>query len=196
LLEIKLVGSALKTEQYPKGILPEVAFAGRSNVGKSSLLNTLWGKKGFARVSSTPGKTRTINFYEVENSYYFTDLPGYGYAKVPLIMRKHWTKAIEEYFRTRENLRAVVLIMDSTLGPTELDIQMINWLKALRPDLPIIPVLTKADKASQKEIYSALNRSKELPFKIEPILFSAKTGQGKDKLWKVLFHLLQGKTPL
>jgi len=195
-LEIRLVVSALKEEQYPKRVLPEVAFAGRSNVGKSSLLNTLWGRKGLARVSSTPGKTRTINFYEVENSYYFTDLPGYGYAKVPLTMRKQWAKVIEEYFRTRENLRAVVLIMDSTLGPTELDVQMVNWLKALRPDLPIIPVLTKTDKASQKEISSALTRSKELSFKIEPILFSAKTGQGKDKLWKVLFHLLQEKTPL
>ena len=195
-MEIRLVVSALKAEQYPKRVLPEVAFAGRSNVGKSSLLNTLWGRKGLARVSSTPGKTRTINFYEVENSYYFTDLPGYGYAKVPLTMRKQWAKVIEEYFRTRENLRAVVLIMDSTLGPTELDVQMVNWLKALRPDLPIIPVLTKTDKASQKEISSALTRSKELSFKIEPILFSAKTGQGKDKLWKVLFHLLQEKTPL
>ncbi len=195
-MEIRLVVSALKEEQYPKRVLPEVAFAGRSNVGKSSLLNTLWGRKGLARVSSTPGKTRTINFYEVENSYYFTDLPGYGYAKVPLTMRKQWAKVIEEYFRTRENLRAVVLIMDSTLGPTELDVQMVNWLKALRPDLPIIPVLTKTDKASQKEISSALTRSKELSFKIEPILFSAKTGQGKDKLWKVLFHLLQEKTPL
>jgi len=195
-LEIRLVVSALKEEQYPKRVLPEVAFAGRSNVGKSSLLNTLWGRKGLARVSSTPGKTRTINFYEVENSYYFTDLPGYGYAKVPLTMRKQWAKVIEEYFRTRENLRAVVLIMDSTLGPTELDVQMVNWLKALRPDLPIIPVLTKTDKASQKEISSALTRSKELSFKIEPILFSAKTGQGKDKLWKVLFQLLQEKTPL
>ena len=195
-MEIRLVVSALKEEQYPKRVLPEVAFAGRSNVGKSSLLNTLWGRKGLARVSSTPGKTRTINFYEVENSYYFTDLPGYGYAKVPLTMRKQWAKVIEEYFRTRENLRAVVLIMDSTLGPTELDVQMVNWLKALRPDLPIIPVLTKTDKASQKEISSALTRSKELSFKIEPILFSAKTGQGKDKLWKVLFHLLQEKTRL
>jgi len=195
-LEIRLVVSALKEEQYPKRMLPEVAFVGRSNVGKSSLLNTLWGRRGLARVSSTPGKTRTINFYEVENSYYFTDLPGYGYAKVPLTMRKQWAKVIEEYFRTRENLRAVVLIMDSTLGPTELDVQMVNWLKALRPDLPIIPVLTKTDKASQKEISSALTRSKELSFKIEPILFSAKTGQGKDKLWKVLFHLLQEKTPL
>jgi len=195
-LEIRLVVSALKPEQYPKRLLPEVAFAGRSNVGKSSLLNTLWGKRGFAKVSSTPGKTRTINFYEVENSYYFADLPGYGYAKVPLIMRKHWAKAIEEYFCTRENLRAVVLIMDTTLGPTELDVVMINWLKAIRPELPLIPVLTKADKASQKEISSALNRSKKLPFKMELILFSAKTGQGKDKLWKVLLQLLQGKTSL
>ena len=195
-MEIRLVASALKPEQYPKRLLPEVAFAGRSNVGKSSLLNTLWGKRGFAKVSSTPGKTRTINFYEVENSYYFADLPGYGYAKVPLIMRKHWAKAIEEYFCTRENLRAVVLIMDTTLGPTELDVVMINWLKAIRPELPLIPVLTKADKASQKEISSALNRSKKLPFKMELILFSAKTGQGKDKLWKVLLQLLQGKTSL
>ena len=195
-MEIRLVVSALKPEQYPKRLLPEVAFAGRSNVGKSSLLNTLWGKRGFAKVSSTPGKTRTINFYEVENSYYFADLPGYGYAKVPLIMRKHWAKAIEEYFCTRENLRAVVLIMDTTLGPTELDVVMINWLKAIRPELPLIPVLTKADKASQKEISSALNRSKKLPFKMELILFSAKTGQGKDKLWKVLLQLLQGKTSL
>lgn len=195
-MEIKFVLSALKAEQYPKRVLPEVAFAGRSNVGKSSLLNTLWGKKGLARTSSTPGKTRTINFYEVENSYYFTDLPGYGYAKVPLQMRRHWAKAIEEYFRTRKNLRAVVLIMDSKLGPTELDLQLVNWLKTLRPELPLIPVLTKVDKASQKELSSALNRSKEVPFDTEVILFSAKTGQGKDKLWKVLLEFLQGKASL
>jgi GTP-binding protein len=195
-LEIKFVLSALKAEQYPKRVLPEVAFAGRSNVGKSSLLNTLWGKKGLARTSSTPGKTRTINFYEVENSYYFTDLPGYGYAKVPLQMRRRWAKAIEEYFRTRKNLRAVVLVMDSKLGPTELDLQLVNWLKTLRPELPLIPVLTKVDKASQKELSSALNRSKEVPFDTEVILFSAKTGQGKDKLWKVLLEFLQGKASL
>jgi GTP-binding protein len=195
-LEIKFLLSALKAEQYPKRVLPEVAFAGRSNVGKSSLLNTLWGKKGLARTSSTPGKTRTINFYEVENSYYFTDLPGYGYAKVPLQMRRHWAKAIGEYFRTRKNLRAVVLVMDSKLGPTELDLQLVNWLKTLRPELPLIPVLTKVDKASQKELSSALNRSKEVPFDTEVILFSAKTGQGKDKLWKVLLEFLQGKASL
>lgn len=165
-------------------------------MGKSSLLNTLWGKKGLARTSSTPGKTRTINFYEVENSYYFTDLPGYGYAKVPLQMRRHWAKAIGEYFRTRKNLRAVVLVMDSKLGPTELDLQLVNWLKTLRPELPLIPVLTKVDKASQKELSSALNRSKEVPFDTEVILFSAKTGQGKDKLWKVLLEFLQGKASL
>lgn len=186
--------SALRPEDYPKAGLPEVAFAGRSNVGKSSLLNCLWGLKGFARTSSTPGRTRTINFYLVEERYYFVDLPGYGYARVPLAMRLKWKEAIESYFNSARDLRGVVVIMDSRLGPTELDRQMFLWLEEL--GFAAIPVLTKADKATQRELSQAQSKVEAL-CKDPPLVFSAKTGQGKDRLWKRLLDLLKGEaTPL
>lgn len=182
--------SALRPEDYPQVGLPEVAFAGRSNVGKSSLLNCLWGLKGLARTSSTPGRTRTINFYLVEERYCFVDLPGYGYAKVPMAMRFKWKEAIETYFRSPRDLRGVVVIMDSRLGPTELDRQMFLWLWEL--GIVAVPVLTKADKTTQKELSQAQSKVEAL-CKEPPLVFSAKTGQGKDRLWKRLLDLLKGE---
>lgn len=191
-VRVRFLCSALRPEQYPERPLPEVAFAGRSNVGKSSLLNTLWGTRGLARTSSTPGRTRTINFYLVEDAYYFVDLPGYGYASVPLKMRREWARGIEEYFRRRHNLRGVVVLMDSRLGPTELDRQMFGWLEEL--GLRAVPVLTKADKASQRELNQALKETERIGLN-HPVIFSARTGQGKDRLWKAILELLKGEPP-
>lgn len=191
-VRVRFVTSALWPDQYPQGHLPEVAFAGRSNVGKSSLLNTLWGTRGMARTSSTPGRTRTINFYLVEDSFFFVDLPGYGYARAPLKTREEWAKGIEEYFMKRKNLKGVVVLMDSRIGPTELDRQMFQWLGEV--GLPLLPVLTKADKASQGEMAATLRKTKALGLP-DPIVFSAKTGQGKDRLWRAILDLLEGKFP-
>lgn len=170
-----------------------MAFAGRSNVGKSSLLNTLWGIKGLARTSSVPGRTRTINFYLVEEAYFFVDLPGYGYARVPLRLRKEWAKGLEEYFRRRTNLKGVVVVMDSRVGPTDLDRQMFQWLEEV--GLPALPVFTKADKASQRELDAALKKARSLGLP-DPVVFSARTGFGKDRLWGEVLKLLEGKPPL
>lgn len=189
-MRVKFLKSALRPEDYPQAGIPEVAFAGRSNVGKSSLLNCLWGLRGLARTSSTPGRTRTINFYLVEERYLFVDLPGYGYARVPISMRLRWREAIESYFHSPRNLKGVVLIMDSRLGPTDLDRQMFLWLRELR--LPTIPVLTKADKATQKELSQA-QKEVEALCKEPLVVFSAKTGQGKDRLWKRLLDLLKAE---
>lgn len=192
-MKVRFLRSALRPENYPQAGLPEVAFAGQSNVGKSSLLNCLWGLKGLARTSSTPGRTRTINFYLVEERYYFVDLPGYGYAKVPIAMRLKWKEAIESYFNSSRDLRGVVVVMDSRLGPTELDRQMFLWLGEL--GLTAVPVLTKADKASQKELSQA-QKEVEALCKEPPLVFSAKTGQGKDRLWKRILELLKGEATL
>lgn len=189
---VEFLRSAVTREDFPSDHLPEVAFAGRSNVGKSSLLNTLWGRRGMARTSSTPGRTRTINFYLLEGAYYFVDLPGYGFAKVPLKMRRMWRRMMETYFRSRGNLRGVVLIMDARLGPTELDRQMLEWLDAL--GLKAIPVFTKADKASQRELAHARGALRSLGISPEEaVIFSAKTGQGKAHLWARIGKLLQAK---
>lgn len=156
------------------------------------MLNALWGTRGLARTSSTPGRTRTINFYLVEDSFFFVDLPGYGYARVPLKMRREWAKGIEEYLRKRKNLKGVVVVMDSRLGPTELDRQMFQWLGEV--GIPSLPVLTKADKASQGELAAALRKTRAIGLP-DPIVFSAKTGQGKDPLWRAVLDLLEGKLP-
>lgn len=190
---VEFLRSALRPGDFPPDHLPEVAFAGRSNVGKSSLLNTLWGRRGLARTSSTPGRTRAINFYLVEDAYYFTDLPGYGYAKVPLKMRREWAKGLQAYFRRRRNLRGVVVIMDARIGPTELDEQMFRWLGEL--GLEAVPVLTKVDRASQKEISAAKGKVEALRLG-EVVLFSARTGEGKVRLWSRLWKLLKAEEPL
>ena len=189
---VEFLRSALRPEDFPRDNLPEVAFAGRSNVGKSSLLNTLWGRRGLARTSSTPGRTRTINFYLLEGAYYFVDLPGYGFAKVPLRMRREWAKGLEDYFRLRRNLRGVVVVMDARHGPTALDHQMFEWLKEL--GIEAVPVFTKVDKASQKEKVQARRRFEQWGLSPdEPLFFSARTGEGKDRLWSRLWRLLKAE---
>jgi GTP-binding protein len=140
--------SVYPTDKYPPGRYPEVAFAGRSNVGKSSLINTLVNRKGLARTSSAPGKTQSINFYLINQSFCLVDLPGYGYAKVPQQVRKRWNPLIEQYCRSRENLCGMVVIIDARVGPTPLDISLISWLTDL--SLPIIFTMTKSDKLSKR----------------------------------------------
>ncbi|MDR2833758.1 MAG: ribosome biogenesis GTP-binding protein YihA/YsxC, partial [Streptococcaceae bacterium] len=139
----QIVISAVKPEQYPETTMPEIALAGRSNVGKSSFINTLLDRKNLARTSSKPGKTQTLNFYNIEDVLHFVDVPGYGYAKVSKTERAKWGKMIETYLTNRENLKAVVSLVDMRHEPSQEDIQMYEFLKYY--DIPVIVVATKAD---------------------------------------------------
>ncbi|AEH46989.1 ribosome biogenesis GTP-binding protein YihA/YsxC [Parageobacillus thermoglucosidasius] len=183
----ELVISAVKPEQYPDGLLPEFALAGRSNVGKSSFINKMINRKNLARTSSKPGKTQTLNFYLINESLYFVDVPGYGFAKVSKKEREAWGKMMETYFTTREQLRAVVLIVDLRHPPTKDDVMMYEFLKHY--EIPAIIVATKADKVPkgkwqkhQKVVRETLN----IADGDELIVFSAETGQGKEEAWAAL----------
>src|SRR5215468_6116399 len=153
---VRFVRSVTSPEQFPGGRLPEVAFVGRSNVGKSSLVNSLLGSPGLARTSSTPGRTQLINFFQVNNGFYFVDLPGYGYAKVPVEIKRTWGPMVEGYLATRANLVLVVVITDSRHEPTRLDLQMTEWLQSRGK--PFIIVATKSDKLSSNRLRTNLVR--------------------------------------
>ncbi|NVM57131.1 MAG: YihA family ribosome biogenesis GTP-binding protein [Desulfobacterales bacterium] len=182
----QFVTSAVKPSQYPSPNRPEVAFGGRSNVGKSSLINTLLGRKNLVKTSSTPGRTQTINFFLINDSFYFVDLPGYGYAKAPVEVRKKWGPMVEKYLNGRQNLCAVVVILDVRRMPNQADHDLLGWLAHY--NIPEIVVLTKADKLkknkqAQQRTLIAEELSKD-PSSL--ILFSAATGLGKQQLWKAV----------
>lgn len=182
-----IVISAVKREQYPDTTIPEFALAGRSNVGKSSFINKMLNRKGLARISSKPGKTQTLNFYLINEILHFVDVPGYGYAKVSKTEREAWGRMIETYFTTREQLRAVVLIVDLRHPPTVDDRMMYDFLKHY--EIPCVIIATKADKIPKGKWQKYLKVTKET-LDIHPhdhiILFSSETGLGKDEAWKVL----------
>jgi len=181
----EFVLSAKEPAHYPPALLPEIAFAGRSNVGKSSLINTLVRRKGLARTSNTPGRTQEINFFAVNDRFAFIDLPGYGYAKVPEKIRAHWGPMIETYLSRRETLRLVVLILDVRRDPSDEDRQLIGWLRHYR--LPFLIVLTKIDKVSRNQLTErkrGIEVALELPPGLSLLPFSAKTGEGKELLWR------------
>ncbi|MDZ7372400.1 MAG: ribosome biogenesis GTP-binding protein YihA/YsxC [candidate division KSB1 bacterium] len=174
-------------QNLPRDGLPEVSFAGRSNVGKSSLINSLVGRKGLASTSSTPGKTRTINFYRVEEHLYLVDLPGYGFASVAKAMRENWRSLIEGYFRSSRSLRGVVLIADLRHEPTPLDRQMAEWLQSL--SLPFVVAATKSDKLSTAALQRqlALHQQTFAALGAEEVLaYSAIDGRGRRELWRVI----------
>jgi GTP-binding protein len=162
--------------------LPEVAFAGRSNVGKSSALNRLVNIKNLAKISSTPGKTRLINFFLINENLYFVDLPGYGYAKAPKSMRRSWGKLVEGYLKERKNLKGAVLLLDSRRGALEPDIELCQWLDFYGKRKLI--VLTKKDKLSRSALAeSQRSVSQALGLDLNSLIpFSAKTGEGKEKI--------------
>lgn len=174
--------SVVDLKGLPRDRLPEVAFAGRSNVGKSSALNRLVNLKKLAKISSTPGKTRMINFFLINKNLYFVDLPGYGYARAPKSMQKSWGKLVEDYLKERENLKGTVLLVDSRRGPMEPDLQLLEWLDYY--GLSKLIVLTKKDKLSRSAVLENARKTCEV-LKLDPgslVLFSAKTGEGKDKI--------------
>jgi GTP-binding protein len=185
----EFVTSAVKKSQYPPGVLPEIAFAGRSNVGKSSLINTLVSRKHLVKTSSTPGRTQLINFFDINNNLRFVDLPGFGYARVPVSVRKTWGPMIETYLSTRKTLKGVVIIMDIRRLPREEEQNLIHWLAHY--SVAGILVLTKTDKLSKTKVtkqQDAIARSLVVEKK-DIILFSAKTRRGRDAVWDAILTL-------
>ena len=187
---VEFVKSAVKPADYPPAHLPEVVFAGRSNVGKSSLINTLVNRKRIARTSSTPGRTQLINFFDINGSLVFVDIPGYGYAKVPKKVRDQWAPMIETYLSTRKTLKGLILIMDIRRNPGPMESNFVAWLADRH--VPTILVLTKADKLSRSR---QMDRQR-FAAKIFPeagtdiILFSAKTRMGRNRLWNAIDRLV------
>ena len=179
------------TSRLPENERPEFAFAGKSNVGKSTLINAMIGRKALARTSSQPGKTRTINFYNVEDILYFVDLPGYGYAKAPRTEIEKWGKMIEEYLNKRETLRGIVMLVDIRHEPGENDRLMYDWLKHYGYD--IIIAATKKDKIKRSQIQKQLSLIKNA-LKLAPedrlIAFSGETKDGVEELWEELEKLI------
>jgi GTP-binding protein len=186
----EFVKSAVKPEQYPAAVLPEIAFTGRSNVGKSSLINTLVNRKRLVKTSATPGRTQLINFFLINKTFSFVDLPGFGYAKVPASVRKKWGPMIETYLSTRKTLKGVVLIMDVRRIPGIQDLNFIEWLYYY--NIPGILILTKADKLSKtKQLTQQATIAKALSVdKDDLILFSAKSRLGKDAVWDAIEGLI------
>lgn len=173
--------------QLPKPSLPEIAFAGRSNVGKSSLINCLLGRKDLARTSGQPGKTQTLNFYLVNDKFYLVDLPGYGFAKVPKEVRNRWQTLLEDYLSRRESLKGVALVIDSRHAPSPLDRQMFQWLKYYNK--PLFIVATKVDKLRSSERIPFSQRL-QAAFASPVITFSSEKKEGWEEVWREVVNLL------
>ncbi len=189
--KVSFITAATRPDQFPDLDLPEIAFAGRSNVGKSSLINTLLGKRQVARVSSTPGRTQSINFFRVGRDWVFVDLPGYGFARVPPRVRASWQHLVESYLVDRVALQAVVLIVDIRRDPMAADLQLREFLEA--HDIPFLLVATKADKLSKQQVsrqVARLARANGVPApRIIP--FSSVTRLGRQVLWEAVRDIME-----
>ncbi len=194
LSKVSLVMSAGFISQFPRAPIPQIAFSGRSNVGKSSLINALLGRKSLARVSGTPGKTVTINFYSVDDRLFLVDLPGYGYAKRSNDSKRVWSSLTDGYFTRNPNrdlLRLVLQLVDARIGPTEDDLMMIDWMR--ESGVPFRIVATKIDKLNKTERAAATETLTALALSssgYEPILFSSVTKEGVQALWNTLNAVL------
>jgi GTP-binding protein len=177
----RFLKSIARASEAPRDQLPEVAFLGRSNVGKSSVINSLLGVK-LARTSSTPGRTQLINFFLVNEKFYFVDCPGYGYARVPEPIRRQWHQLMEDYLKSRETLKLDVLLLDSRVAPTPLDEQMYEWLMACHK--PLTLVLTKTDKLSSNGLREAHKRLQRWTQNSSVIDYSATKHVGRSELWR------------
>lgn len=195
-MEIKqaeFIISAVKKNQYPQDNFKEIAFVGRSNVGKSSLINTLVNRRKLVKVSGSPGKTRLVNFFMINNKFYFVDLPGYGYAKVSKSEKDSWRNIIERYITDRKQLKAIVLLVDSRHKPTRDDITMYKWIEYYK--YKILIVATKIDKVSKNELSKNLNIIRDT-FDLESyhkiLTFSSLKKQGKEELLNEIEGIVEG----
>ena len=189
---VKFEKSVAHVSQLPKTKLPEIAFAGRSNVGKSSLINGLLNRKHLAKTSSTPGKTRLLNFFLINESFYFVDLPGYGFARVPPAEKEKWQQLVESYFKVSQTLRGVIIITDIRHPLSKLDIEMIEWIKNL--GIPPLFIGSKADKLSGNKLTQQLTENSRQLQPIYPtaelLPFSAITHAGRKEVWQKINNLL------
>lgn len=187
IVSAEFIKSAVWPPQYPKASMPEIAFVGRSNVGKSSLINTLVGRKNLAKTSNTPGRTQLINFFTINERISFVDLPGYGFAKVSRLVKKDWGDMIEAYLCERQSLCLVVFILDIRRDPNKDDLSLRDWLQHYR--IPYLYILTKTDKLSDNQAIArrhAIEKALKTTDGNKPILFSAKTQKGKDEIWQFI----------
>ncbi|MBK8467004.1 MAG: YihA family ribosome biogenesis GTP-binding protein [Chloracidobacterium sp.] len=190
IISADFIKSAFEKEHWVTDHLPEISFLGRSNVGKSSLINSLLLRRGLARTSNTPGRTQSINFFLINENFYFTDLPGYGYARVSKTMRADWGKMAENYLAQREELALCVQLIDARHGPTSLDLQLNEWLN--HHEKPHIVVATKADKLSNNELRKSLNAAEKQLNNSKILAYSAQTGRGRDELWNEIKSAIKG----
>lgn len=185
--QAEFIISAVSPKQYPTTRLPEIALAGRSNVGKSSFINKMTNRKKLARTSSKPGKTQTLNYYKIEEKFYFVDVPGYGYAKVSKTERAKWGEMLETYFTQRETLKLAICVVDFRHPPTTDDVQMYKFLKYY--NIPVLVLATKVDKIPRSKWNKHEKMVKE-GFDFDPqdelLTFSSETGLGMDKVWKYI----------
>lgn len=194
IIKSELLITAAKKYQYPETIVPEIAFAGKSNVGKSTMINTLLNRKKLARTSGQPGKTQTINFYNINDEFNFVDLPGYGYARVSREKRQKWGVMIEEYLNSREQLQEVILLIDIRHSPGEHDKLMYNWIKSF--DFTGYVIATKADKISRGQRQKHIKEIKKvLGVENDELIipFSATEKLNKDKIWNVFKNIIYKK---
>ncbi|HWR73904.1 MAG TPA: ribosome biogenesis GTP-binding protein YihA/YsxC [Nitrospirota bacterium] len=189
ILSAEFIISAARPEQFPVDARPQIAFAGRSNVGKSSLINALLHRKGLVKTSATPGKTQLINYFLINEQFYFVDLPGYGYAKAPRSVVDQWAPMIEGYLKGSPPLRTVVLLFDIRREPDARDRRMVEWLRHYQ--IPMVAVLTKTDKVKRQEMAKAQKLvAAVLEGDAVPILTSASSGLGMKELWSEIKHIL------
>jgi GTP-binding protein len=180
----EFIKSAFKEEDWPSDRQPEIAFLGRSNVGKSSLINSLLRVRGLARTSSTPGRTQSLNFFSINDSFRFVDLPGFGYAKVPQHIRSEWGEMVTSYLANRRQLVLSIHIVDSRHEPTNQDLQLHEWLDY--GNKPQLIVATKSDKLSNNELRKSLEHIARVLTIDKVMAYSAKTGRGRDELWRAI----------
>ena len=180
--------SAFKEPDWPRDNRPEIAFLGRSNVGKSSLMNSLLGVRGLARTSGTPGRTQALNFFLINEKFRFVDLPGYGYARAPKDVKEQWNAAATDYLAQREQLVLSIHLIDARHEPTASDLQLEEWLK--HHEKPHVIVATKSDKLSNNELTRSLRRAKEILGTSEIMTYSSVTGRGRDDIWRAINNAL------